>query len=193
MAWPPILSSFSRRPAPCRSDGSAASACWNASIAPSRSPGRSRASPRSNQPGGEAGCEFQRLLQQVDRRRQDRPRRDRRAPARSGDRPIRRRRNRKSRLSFNALAPSYLSGPHASRRPAPADPVRRLLQDRWFLHRPDPAGRQGPDHAWPFRPCAGRPRQGAGDAGNPRHHAPALWREFRRFRPGDPLWRDASR
>ena len=61
-----------------------------------------------------------------------------------------------------------------------------------FPHRSDAAGRQGADHARPFRSCARRPRRGAGDAGDARHDAPALRREFRRLHAGDPLWRDAE-
>ena len=40
------------------------------------------------------------------------------------------------------------------------------------------------DHARPFRPRARRPRRGAGDAGDARHHAAALRREFRRLDAG---------
>ena len=55
---------------------------------------------------------------------------------------------------------------------------------------PDAAGRQGPDHARPFRPCARRPRRGAGDAGDARPDAAALRREFRRLDAGGRLRRD---
>ena len=44
---------------------------------------------------------------------------------------------------------------------------------------------QGADHARPFRPCARRPRRGAGDAGDARPDAAALRREFRRLDAGD--------
>ena len=62
-----------------------------------------------------------------------------------------------------------------------SDAVRRLLQARRLPYRPDAAGRQGGDHARPLRSCARRPRRGAGDAGNARHHAAALWRQFCRL------------
>ena len=38
------------------------------------------------------------------------------------------------------------------------------------------------DHPRPFRSCAAGPRRGAGHAGNARHDAAALWRQFRRLR-----------
>ena len=85
-----------------------------------------------------------------------------------------------------------ISERHASRRSAGAHAVRRLLQARKLLHRSDPAGRQGRDHAWPFRPCAARPRRGAGHARNARHDAAALRRQFRRHHASGALRRDAD-
>ena len=87
--------------------------------------------------------------------------------------------------SRDSRMPQCLSRSHAPRRSPRADPVRRVLQARRLPHRPDAAGRAGADHARPFRPCARRPRRGAGDAGNARHHAAALRRGFRRRDAGD--------
>ena len=83
-----------------------------------------------------------------------------------------------------------LSGADASGRSSRAHPVRGLLQDRRFSYRPDPRGRAGADHAWPLGSCARRSRRGARNAGNARHHAAAIRREFRRQHAGDPLWRE---
>ena len=64
-----------------------------------------------------------------------------------------------------------------------------MLQARRLPYRSGAAGRAGRDHPWPFRPRPARPWRGAGDAGNARHDAAALRRQFRRQHAGDRLWR----
>ena len=66
---------------------------------------------------------------------------------------------------------------------------RPVLQARRLPHRSGAAGRARRDHPWPFRPCPARPWRGAGDPGNARHDAAALWRQFCRQHAGDRLWR----
>ena len=53
-------------------------------------------------------------------------------------------------------ANSWLSLPHAFRRPAAPDPERALLPARRFLHRSGAAGGARAHHPWPCRPCARR-------------------------------------
>ena len=58
-----------------------------------------------------------------------------------------------------------------------------------FYIDPATAGAARGHHAWPRRPCAARQRSSAGDAGDARDHAPALWRARRRQRCKGRLWR----
>ena len=77
----------------------------------------------------------------------------------------------------------------ASARHPDAGSRRPVLQARRLPYRPGAAGGAGRDHPRPFRPCPARPWRGAGDAGNARHDAAALRRQFRRQHAGDRLWR----
>ena len=129
-----------RRPAPARTP----------SIAPSRSPALSRRSPRANQAAAKPGASSTVCSSRSIAAAAIAPRPGTRAPCRSAGRRSGRRRTEtasgcaalKPFARDLSVADAYLAH-DASRRPASADALRRLLQARRLLHRPDPAGRQG--------------------------------------------------
>ena len=140
--------------------------------------------------GGEGGRELDRLRQDIGGAGEVAAARRDRAPTCSGGRRSDRRRRRTAVHLSLASFTAYLRPmrPEDILVPTPAGVCCKL---GGFHIDPDAAGRQGADHARPFRPRARRPRRGAGDAGDARSDAAALRREFRRRDAGDPLRRDA--
>ena len=92
--------------------------------------------------------------------------------------------------AFGIISPG--DGAHLHRYPD-ADAARAVLPDGRLPHRSCPPRRAGADHAWPFRPRAGRPRRGARDARDLAHHGGALRRGLRRIERGGGARRGAPR